>query len=277
MGGRFTSADQYYSQCIEIARQHGFGRLIGPNLMMRGYMAHWRNEQQTRNAMYEESAELALMTHDLRNQLHVLTGGIWWAEMGDFEKSREWLDRALIISKKLGSKILEGEVIYLRSLAAHMQGNPELARELAIESVQILEASESGMTFRGPTALAVYALVARDDERRSALLQQAEEILAGGCVAHNYVDFYELAILACLQASAWDEVERYARLLQEFTASEPLARCNLFIALGFALAAYGRGLRNDETIQQLRRVYDEASAAQLNFVLPELESAMSSV
>jgi class 3 adenylate cyclase/tetratricopeptide (TPR) repeat protein len=277
MGGRFTSADQYFSQCIEIARQHGFGRLIGPNLMMRGYMAHWRNEQQTRNAMYEESAELALMTHDLRNQLHVLTGGIWWAEMGDFEKSRDWLDRALIISKKLGSKILEGEVIYLHSLVAHMQGNPEQARELASESVQILEASESGMTFRGPTALAAYALVARDDERRSALLQQAEEILSGGCVAHNYVDFYELAILACLQASAWDEVERYARLLQEFTASEPLARCNLFIALGLALAAYGRGLRDDETIQQLRRVYDEASASQLNFVLPELEAAISSV
>jgi tetratricopeptide (TPR) repeat protein len=277
MRGRFTSADQYFSQCIEIARQNGFGRLIGPNLMMRGYMAHWRNEQQTRNAMYEESAELALMTHDLRNQLHVLTGGIWWAEMGDFEKSWDWLDRALIVSKKLSSKILEGEVFYLRSLVAHMQGNPGQATELASESVQVLEASESGMTFRGPTALAVYALVARDDERRSALLQQAEEILAGGCVAHNYIDFYELAIQACLQASAWDEVERYAGLLQEYTASEPFARCNLFIALGYALAAYGRGLRNDETIQQLRRVYDEASAAQLNFVLPELESAMSSV
>jgi class 3 adenylate cyclase/tetratricopeptide (TPR) repeat protein len=276
MRGCFRSADRYFSKCIEIARQKGFGRLIGPNLMMLGYMAHWRNEQQTRNEMYEESAELALMTHDLRNQLHVLTGGIWWAEMGEFDKSRDWLDRALTISKKLGSRILEGEVLYLHSLLEYMEGNLEQARELASESVEILEASESGMTFRGPTALAVCALTVEDDKQRRALLQRAEEVLAGGCVAHNYIDFYELAMRACLQASAWEDVERYARLLEEFTANEPLARCDLFIALGCALAAYGRGQRDGETILQLQRVYDEASASQLNFVLPELETALSS-
>ena len=34
--------------------------------------------------------------------------------------------------------------------------------------------------------------------------------MARGCVDHNYVDLYEDAIQACLQASEWDEVERYA-------------------------------------------------------------------
>ena len=133
------------------------------------------------------------------------------------------------------------------------------------------------MTFRGPTALGICALTAEEQGLRHSILLEAEDLLAKGCVDHNYLDFYEDAIQACLQASEWDEVERYAQALEDYTAADPLPRCSLLIARGRALAAHGRGNRDQATMEELRRVHGEASQVALKFTLPELEAALNSL
>lgn len=44
---------------------------------------------------------------------------------------------------------------------------------------------------------------------------------------------------------------------------------------GRALAAFGRGKRDDTTIQELRRLRDEAKSVGLNVAIPALEKALS--
>jgi len=54
----------------------------------------------------------------------------------------------------------------------------------------------------------------------------------------------------------------------------PLPYTDLFIARARALANYGRGKRDDATMQELRRVRDEATRAGFKIVLPVLERAL---
>ena len=76
------------------------------------------------------------------------------------------------------------------------------------------------------------------------------------------------------QAAEWDEVERYAQALEDYLAADPLPRCTLIIARGRVLASHGRGNRYQTTMEELRRVHEEASQVSLKFTLPELEAAL---
>jgi uncharacterized protein YqgV (UPF0045/DUF77 family) len=101
-------------------------------------------------------------------------------------------------------------------------------------------------------------------------------MLNGKCLASNRLDFYEHAMQACLQACEWDEVDRHAQALEEYTASEQIPRCKLFIDRGRALAAFGRGDHSSEVIEKLRKVHQETSRVELKFALPEIEAALRS-
>ena len=81
---------------------------------------------------------------------------------------------------------------------------------------------------------------------------------------------------ACLKAEEWDEVERYAKVLKEYTSAEPVPWCDFFIARGRALARFGRGLRDDNLMRQLRDLRNEASRVGLRPAIPALDQALGS-
>ena len=132
------------------------------------------------------------------------------------------------------------------------------------------------MCYPDPTALGIYSPTSDDSDLRHEVSQKTENLLAGDCFDLNYLDFYEDTMQVCLQSGEWDEVDRYARALEEYTAAEPITCCKLFIDRGRVLADHGRGNRSPEVIQELRRLREETSRAQLKFALPELEAALLS-
>ena len=131
------------------------------------------------------------------------------------------------------------------------------------------------MTFGGPIALGILALAAADEQQCHRALAEAEAILDAGSVGHNYLNFYEDAMEACLQIGAWDEVDRYAGALKDYTRTQPLPRSDYFIARGRALAAHGRGQRDAATLQELRRLSAEADDSGFNLSKRAIEKALA--
>jgi hypothetical protein len=132
------------------------------------------------------------------------------------------------------------------------------------------------MAFLGPMALGTLALVTRNSDRRRSALSEAEELLRGDSVSHNFLGFYPDAMETCLQMGEWDEVDRYAQALEDYTSAEPLPYTDFFIARGRALAAFGRGDRDDATMQELQRLRDEAEHIGLKVAIRALQEALSS-
>ena len=132
------------------------------------------------------------------------------------------------------------------------------------------------MAFWGPCALADLAHATQDADERRSVLDEAEALLKKDSVSHNHINFYTSAMELCLRMAEWDEVERYAIALEDYTAVEPMPRCDFFIARGRALAAFGRGDHDNETMQNIQRLHDEASRVGLIAAMPAMETALES-
>ena len=275
--GRFLSAYNYFDQCIHLARAHGFGRVIAVNLAMRAYGSQWLNEVESSAADSRAALELARITHDLWAEVITLAiGGRLWAELGDPVEGKEWVAKGLDISRHMRSKLMEGLCVYITARNAALEGNFLEVCKLAEETMSILRKTESGMTFHGPGVLGLLAIATEDAEQRRMALGEAESMLGEGSVGHNHLDFYEDAMETSLRMAEWDEVDRYAQALEDYTRPEPLPRSDFFIARGRALAAHGRGNRDRAIMTELQHLHDEAESIGLKFVLPALETALAS-
>lgn len=273
--GRFISAHHYFDRCIELAREHGFGRVIAANLSMRSYVTCWQNDIEAAIAGYRDAAEQAAQINDPRAEmLALMIGGSFHALVGDIAEGEQWLDKSLGIIRHMGSRLFEGVCFYLLGRFALLRGERGEARRLTAEGIAILRESESGMTFGGPIALGILALSAEDADQCHGALREAEALLEAGSVGHNYLNFYEDAMEACLHIGDWDEAERYAQALQDYTRAEPLPRSDFFIARGRALAACGRGECDADIAGQLQSLQTQAQETGLKLALPAIETAL---
>ena len=86
---------------------------------------------------------------------------------------------------------------------------------------------------------------------------------------------YNETTLDALERQDWKLVERYAEALEDFTSIEPLPRTDFFVARGRALEAFGRGSRDDATMQEIKRLRDEAERVGLRTALSALDKALA--
>ncbi len=135
-------------------------------------------------------------------------------------------------------------------------------------------ARETSITFAGPSILGKLARQTDDPTVRRRALQEGEELLRQGCAGHCHFNFYRDAIEAMLMTGNWDEAERYATALEDYTSAEPFPLADFVIARGRALAAHGRGSRDPALLQELQRLHDEALRIGLMIAVPALEQAL---
>ena len=121
------------------------------------------------------------------------------------------------------------------------------------------------------------ALSTDDEKIRRQSWQKAEAILGNGSLSHTYFNFYEDSIEACLRIGDWDQAERFADALEAYTSAEPVLRSEFDVARGRALAAFGRGRRDDELIAEIRRLCRQCEDVGFRLKLPALEAALAGI
>jgi class 3 adenylate cyclase/tetratricopeptide (TPR) repeat protein len=272
--GRMISANRYFDRCVKISREHGFNKILAANISMRGLGYYYQNKVAPAMSDFEQAISLSQETGQSRAEMIALACVVLMAERGDLDETARLAKRGLELARRLGAKYFIGEALVDLGRIEFMRGQWDSAERLAQEGVETLR--DGGMAYMGPTALGMLALVTRDANLRRAALSEAEELLRGDSVSHNFLNFYPAAMETCLMNEQWDEVDRYAKALEEYTAAEPLPLTDFYIARGRALATKGRGSCDVATIQNLQRLRDEAERIGLKFAMPRLEEALSS-
>jgi tetratricopeptide (TPR) repeat protein len=225
-----------------------------------------------RQALENGLASEAMAT-EVRNNRSLMFGrklaGIMHYHLGDFETAREYLEGAIALSRSMGSSnfLAQG----LRQLAMVYQKLDDLdhARKCAFEALEAIR--KVGMTFIGPTVLATCAHVTEDNQRRLALLEEAEAILDSGCVAHNQLWFADIAIDDALSKGEWQSALRYADRLERYTASQPLQWSTFMVRRARGLVAVNNGDKSDPILAELRDLKQQAERSGLMTSLPALE------
>ena len=224
--------------------------------------------------MARYALELASRVGHLRAEIivHNLLGDMGQV-LNEPDRSEMSADRLFELAGQTGSKRFEARGLQIRAEVRRLRGRPEEAEALLGDAIAM--ARESGFPFVGPWILAQLAATTREPYRRAEALAECEALLARGTVGHNYFWSYRFAMEASLDAGAWQEAERYAQALEDYTRPEPLGWSNFWVAWGRTLAAYGRRPADPNNGADLRRTRDEAVRVGIAAALPLLDQALS--
>jgi hypothetical protein len=134
---------------------------------------------------------------------------------------------------------------------------------------------ETGTGYCGALILATLARATDDADERAEALSEGQRMLDEGGISHNFYEFYIEGMEGALERQDWKLVERYAEAMEAFTRIEPLPRTDFYIARGRALAVFGRGGRDDATMQEIKCLRDEAERVGLKLALPALDKTLA--
>ena len=271
--GRMRSALDHFRDCIRLCREHGFGRIEVANLGMQGltryYLGDLEGMRDDNLTAIEAARRVGHHRAELIAALCVQYAAI---ESADYALIEQTIDRAMELIGRLGARRFEADCLTFRARAYAVQGRGAEACALLREAIAI--SRETGITYCGPRSLSLLAVTTDDPNERDMAIREGLAVLQSGAVAHNYFWFYRDTMEVALKLGHWREVESYAQALEDFTRPEPLPWTDYFIARARALAAWGRGPRNQEILGELRRVRDEGERIGLTTALPPLDAAL---
>jgi DNA-binding SARP family transcriptional activator/tetratricopeptide (TPR) repeat protein len=275
--GRMRSAHEKIVECVEAARRHGLGRVeVAHRCQTAGgtlqYMLELRSSLAEALDNLQIAAEVGSLRSEMQSCLSVTNAALF---LGRLDEAREHVAKVLQLADRLGAvRTKARQKCYLgRILLA--EGNRREACEVLEEGDRI--SRETGSGYTGPSILGLLARATDDPDRRHTALHEGEALLAQGAVGHNFIEFYEDAMEACLQCGDWKNAERYTDALEAYVGDEPLPLTDFLVARCRALIAFGRGQRDEDLIDELERLIGEAREVELMLPIPTMERALASV
>jgi tetratricopeptide (TPR) repeat protein len=272
--GRMVTAHECYRRCVELARAHGLGRVEVANLSMVSIARYYANDP--RGTLEEALAAIegtARVGH-LRAEV-IARDAAYMAlhDMGEVGRAAEHLARAHELARRLKSRRLEAEVLLFWAQVQLAQGCREEALSSLHEGLAI--SRETGMDYIGPALLGALAITTGDPSERPRVLAEGEGLLRRGSLSHNHLWFYRDAIEAALQVDDWDEADRFASALEDYTRREELPWANFLVTRARALAGFGRGRRDDGILRTLEQLREGAERAGMRVAAVAIEQRLN--
>ncbi|NOX76561.1 MAG: protein kinase [Gammaproteobacteria bacterium] len=272
--GRMLSACTVFERCLTLCETHSLGQVEAANRFMLGTVRIYRNEADAALRDALASAELAVRVGDIRAEIvSRLTAGWIFIDRAETAAAREQAETALQLANDLGAGRFQA--FLQESLARILLAEGEKTAAQALARQALATSREMGMSFIGPWILGTLALATDDEPTRDAALEEGETLLREGCVGHNYYRFYRAAMEASLAREAWDEAERYADLLADYTRDEAPPWALFFIRYTRALAAVGRAGLTAAQRSELLSLRSEAREAGLITSIPAIEARLT--
>ncbi len=268
-----TACDQFRA-CVDLCREHGYGRIEVANRHMVGWTRIYLMEFNEALEDARESIKLAAeVSHRRAELLGLMLAGTVELAFKHTQAAKVHLERGLELSRAISAGNFEIQTLARLAQANGAEGNIAEARNHAGQAVDLMRTI--GTTFFGPVALAIWASFDDDNESRWKVLKEAEGILDSGCVAHNHFWFGDVAIEQALGACEWDGAVHFADRLDAYTQDQPLEWPSFISARGRALAAWGLGDRSPTLADELAHLKATAERVGLKSAVPALDRALA--
>lgn len=274
MAGRMRTAHEMLSKCVEICRQHGFGRTEVANAAQVCQTKIYRLELRDAIELGQTIVEAARSVGHDRAELNAASACLFAAtELSDWSMAERYGNDVFALGERLGSVRFSQEAMSFMSVRLNAQGRS--AEALSKIRTSIAAARELGFSFGGPRMLGHFSRITKDTKEQEDALAEAEAIIQSGCVGHNQPFFFRDAIEVMLDRGDWDGANRYADALAAFPPGETLPWSEYYAARARGLIAWGQGARDDEAVATLNRLRDEAQRIGLVSVVSALDQALS--
>ncbi len=192
---------------------------------------------------------------------------------GDADRVLKFSRRGIELARRIGSKRFEADSLMTLGEAYGLKGDRARGVELAQQALRAL--GDEGIPHGGALILSTMAYLCEDPSQRSAYLAEGERLLAGESISHSILHFYQNAMRVRLEDRDWNQVDRHALALADYTRRKPLPWADFYIRRARTLALLGRGERHAGLERNLTELIREAEAAQLFTALPELTAGLA--
>jgi tetratricopeptide (TPR) repeat protein len=272
--GRMVTAHEYFARCVALSSRHGFGAIEAANIAPREMTRYYKNDLKTAGENILEAANFARTVGNHRAEMVARSiGGAILVDLGEIDEARSQREQSLEVGERIGARQwLPFCYTQLGRILGLTGRRDEAVREVKGALDICREAKAMGLW--GPWLLGVLAVVAEDRAERDNVLAEGARIIADGCVGHCTLWFHRDAMDSALAWTEWDKAEACATALEAFTSDEPLPWSDLLIRRTRALACFGKGARDDDTVAALRDLVDEFDRVGLRADLPALEQAL---
>ncbi len=272
--GRMRTAFDYFSRCVALCQEHGFGRIEVANRSMVGFSRLYLNEARQAREDGDAAARAAALVGQPRAELLGETMGVFACyELADYEAMKAYIHRVMRLARQLGARRFEAQGLEMEARMLLDTGQRGEAAALLREALAICR--DAGLQFCGPKVISALSRAVEDPAERAALLEEGRQMLARGAVGHNHLWFHRDAIEALLSAGDAEGVLGCAGALEAYARAEPLPWSDLFAARGRALAATLRGGVDDRALEELVRVRAALDSAGLRAFLPAVDRALA--
>ena len=271
--GHMRTACEQFRACLAVCRENGFGRIEVANRHMIGWCRVHLMEH--REALEDALASVKLadaVSHRRAKMLGLTLAGRIEFDLGRFDTAADHLQLALEIARTIGAGNFEAQALAALAALSATQNKMPQARDFADAAVK--KVREVGMTLFGPWTLAIKAAVTEDRSESANAIEEAEAFLDSGA-SHNHFWFARTVIDHALENGEWDNAERHADRLENYTRAQPLPWSDFLIARARALSAWGRGNRNEGIVAEVSRLRDLAVQHGLNPLATKLEQALT--
>jgi tetratricopeptide (TPR) repeat protein len=274
--GRMHTARDYFGRCIDAGQRHNLPGVRIANLPMLAVTSMYCGDLQSADAHLRQGLELARSASDARSEMLVqLIMASSTMMRGQFEASAEHARQGHSLSTQLGARRFQAEALCLLGSSSLQRGEREEALQYVTEGLEL--ARLTGMNYCGPVLLGLLARITSHAEEREIALEEAESLLAEGCVSHSYFEFYHHAIEVSLREGDWVAAYRYADALAQYTRAEPLAWTELVIRRGKTLADIGAGRVTPDTTRSLQELDATCRRLDLYMDLPAIDEAIAKI
>jgi tetratricopeptide (TPR) repeat protein len=272
--GKMRTAFDYFSRCVTLCREHGFGRIEVANRSMIGFSRIYLNEARQARDDGDAAARAAALVGQPRAELLGETMGVFACyELGDYDVMKSHLDRVMRLAGQLGARRFEAQGLELQARLYLDTARRTEAEAMLREALAICR--EAGTQFCGPKVTSALSRAVEDSAERQRLLTEGKTMLARGAVGHNHLWFYRDAIEALLSSGDADGALEYVGALEAYTRAEPLLWADVFAARGRTLATVLRGSAGEVQRGELLRVRSSLESAGLAAFLPMIDAALA--
>ncbi len=226
-GRRLASAEQAFDACVRLAEANGLNRVIVANVPLRGHMRLYLGRLAEARRDSAQGLHMALSLGDRRAE-YVARGsclGKVLLEAGEWMAADAAFAEAGRLAGDLGAHRNKALNLLFRGQLALNRRDRTAGLAMGREAAMIARAA--GPQFCLPLALGVVARGEQSAAAARAALDEAEAMIARGCLAHNPLWFYRDAGLAAAGHGWWSEMRRYARAMRTAFAAEPLVWVDL--------------------------------------------------
>lgn len=272
--GLMHSALDYFQRCVALCAGRGWVRIEAPNRCMVGHCLLYLNRSSEAIEEAQRACDMTKQYGGISVQVFARTSlAQFLCESGNITQAEPACGDGLALARATGSRRYES--VCLQSLAGLclQQGRGDEARQHLDAALGL--ARETGMAFIGAALYGRLARSATDSDERANALREGEALLAGPCLSHCHLWFYQDAIETCIAVAQWDLGARYAAALEAFTRADPLPWAALIVARFHALRDVALARHDAGAVERLVHMKMQVHTAGLGWALVAMDDALA--